>query len=319
MSKPVPGLDIGRSLVLPTLKAWGTEDQLARFIPCIENQAEQWCQLFSEPGNGSDLAGLSTRAVLHDDTWHITGQKVWSTLAHMADWGILLARTDPDLPKHAGITCFIIDMHQPGVTVRPLRQMTGRSDEFNEVFFDEAIVHDSLRVGPRNGGWKVSLTTLTSERGMLSEVSTGEKRRTRVEQLILEAHKNGRWVDPVFRNALVELLIHERVINLTNRRVSADMKVGRSSPAAATGKLAQSLLSRRMENLAIHLHGACATAWTTGTDIGSLTVDRFLHAQCQTIIGGTSEIQRTIIGERVLGLPREPAADRDVPWSQLRR
>jgi alkylation response protein AidB-like acyl-CoA dehydrogenase len=319
MSQPAHGLDIGRSLVQPTLQSWGTDEQRARFLPAIENQTEKWCQLFSEPGYGSDLAGLSTRAVLHDDTWHITGQKVWSTLAHIADWGILLARTDPDLPKHAGITCFILDMHQPGVTVRPLRQMTGRSDEFNEVFIDDAIVNDSLRVGPLGAGWKVSQTTLTSERGMLSEGATGTKRRTRVEQLISEAHAIGRWENAVIRNDLVNLLVHERVADLTNRRVLADARAGRVSPAAATGKLARSVLSRRIENVATGLYGARAMAWTDENDHGPLVVNRFLHAQCQTIIGGTSEIQRTIIGDRVLGLPREPAIDRDVPWSGLRR
>jgi alkylation response protein AidB-like acyl-CoA dehydrogenase len=318
VSEPARGLDIGRSLVEPTLRAWGTDDQRARFLSAIEDRTVQWCQLFSEPGSGSDLAGLSTRAVLHDGAWHVTGQKVWSTLAHIADWGILLARTDPDLPKHAGITCFAIDMRQPGVTVRPLRQMTGRSDEFNEVFLDDAIVADSDRIGPPGAGWKVSQTTLASERDMLSERATGA-RRSRVEQLIADARAVGRWGDDVFRDALVDLLVRERVIDLTNRRVSAERRAGRSSPAAATGKLARSVLARRVEDTATRHLGADAIAWADDSNPGPLTIDRFLHAQCQTIVGGTSDIQRTIIGDRVLGLPREPDVDRDVPWAKLRR
>ena len=319
MSRPSGGLDIGRSLVDPTLQAWGTDEQRARFMPGIEDRSEQWCQLFSEPGSGSDLAGLSTRAVLHDDTWHITGQKVWSTLAHIADWGILLARTDPDLPKHAGITCFAIDMRQPGVTVRPLRQMTGRSDEFNEVFLDDAIVPDANRIGPAGAGWKVSQTTLTSERGMLSEGSARADRRSRVEQLIADARASGRWDEPVVRDTLVGLLVEERVAALTNRRVGAELRAGRMPAAASTGKLAQSGLARRIEDAATRLHGAAVTAWVDDSHAGAQTADRLLHVQCQTIVGGTSDIQRNIVGERVLGLPREPAVDRDVPWSRLAR
>ena len=317
MSQPAPGLDIGRSLVEPTLRTWGTDEQRARFLPGIEDGSEQWCQLFSEPGSGSDLAGLSTRAVPDGDTWRVTGQKVWSTLAHLADWGILLARTDPDVPKHAGITYFLIDMRQPGVTVRPLRQMTGRSDEFNEVFLDDAVVSDANRVGTPGAGWKVSQTTLTTERGMLSEGGAGSTRCSRVEQLIDEAKACGRWGDPILRNTLVDLFVRERVVDLTNRRVSAEFRAGRVPPAAATGKLARSVLARDVEDAAMSLGSAGVTAWSGPAE--PQTVSRFLHVQCQTIVGGTSDIQRNIIGERVLGLPREPAADREVPWSKLPR
>lgn len=317
MNAPAPGLDIGRSLVEPTLRAWGTDEQRARFLPGIGNGTEQWCQLFSEPGSGSDLAGLSTRAVRDGDSWRVTGQKVWSTLAHLADWGILLARTDPDVAKHAGISYFLIDMHQPGVTVRPLRQMTGRSDEFNEVFLDDAVVLDAHRVGPEGAGWKVSQTTLTTERGMLSEGGAGSARRSRVEQLIDEARDHGRWSDATVRDELIDLLVRERVVDLTNRRVSAELGAGRVPPAAATGKLARSVLGRDVEDAATRQHGAGVTAWSGPAE--PPTVSRFLHVQCQTIVGGTSDIQRNIIGERVLGLPREPASDRDLPWSALPR
>lgn len=317
MSHPAAGLDIGRSLVEPTLAAWGTDDQRARFVPGIDARTEQWCQLFSEPGAGSDLAGLATRAVPCDGGWLVSGQKVWSTLAHVADRGLLLARTDPDVPKHAGITCFALDMRQPGVTVRPLRQMTGRSDEFNEVFIDDAFVAESDRIGPCGAGWKVSQTTLTSERAMLA--GTPRTTTSRGEQLVAAARAAGRWDDPVVRQRLVELIVQERVIRLTNRRVADAARVGQILPAAATTKLARSVLARRLEDAAMSLHGALATGWDDGESPGALSTDRFLHAQCETIIGGTSDIQRTIVGERVLGLSREPAVDRDRPWSQTVR
>jgi 3-oxochol-4-en-24-oyl-CoA dehydrogenase len=315
------GLDIGRLLVAPTLRTWGTDDQLARFLPGIEDRTEGWCQLFSEPGAGSDLASLSTGAVLHDGPdggiWRITGQKVWSTLAHVAGRGILLARTDPDAPKHAGITCFALDMHQPGVTVRPLRQITGRSDEFNEVFLDDAIVTDSDRIGPRSAGWMVSQTTLTSERDMLSR--RPREQRGRAEELISVARASGRLGDPVLRNALVELFTRERVTNLTTQRVSDERLAGGKPVAAAVTKLARTTLARRTEDIAMEIHGANATAWTNETSEAAVAVDRFLRAQRETIVGGTSDIQRTVIGDRALGLPREPAVDRDLPWSNTRR
>lgn len=301
-------LDIGRSLIEPTLKVWGTDEQRARFMPGIETRSERWCQLFSEPGAGSDLASLATRAVQRDGVWVVNGQKVWSTLAHVADFGILLARTDPEAPRHAGITCFALDMRQPGVTVRPLRQMTGRTDEFNEVFIEEAVIPDDHRIGPLGAGWKVAATTLLSERGMLS----GDKHDgpTRVESLIRSVRDTA-WHDPVVRQELIGLLMQERVLTYTRRRAGGS--------AAAVTKLGRSILTRRIEDMALRLLGPHATAWETDDDEGAVAVGRFLQAQCATIVGGTSDIQRNIVGERMLGLPREPDGQRDLPWNRTIR
>ena len=311
---------VGRTLVAPTLEVWGTDDQRAKYLPRIERQAETWCQLYSEPGAGSDLASLATRAELQDGTWHVTGQKVWSTLAHIADKGLLLARTDPDAPRHAGITCFLVDMHQPGVTVRPLRQMTGRADEFNEVFFDDALISDDDRLGPPGAGWKVAQTTLTSERGMLSGPSgPSGARSSRVESLIAAARADGSRDEPMVRHQLIGLLIDERVLDYTKQRIDADWRRGVSSPAAAVTKLARSSLSRRTEDAACGLLGAHATAWEGPDDVGAVAVDRMYLVQRDPILGGTSDIQRNSIGDRVLGLPREPDPYRDTPWNQTAR
>lgn len=308
---------VGRTLVAPTLEVWGTDDQKARYLPGITGRTERWCQLYSEPGAGSDLAGLATRAEQRDGTWHVTGQKVWSTLAHIADRGLLLARTDPDAPRHAGITCFLLDMRQPGVVVRPLRQLTGRADEFNEVFLDGALIDDDDRLGPAGAGWKVAQTTLTTERGMLS--GGGSAGPTRVERLVAAARDGGRWEDPLVRQELVDLLIGERVLEVTKRRIAAELRLGNVPPAAAVTKLARSSLSRRIEDTACRLLGPHATAWQALDDEGAITVERFYLVQRDTIVGGTSDIQRNIIGDRALGLPREPDPFRNLPWSRTPR
>ncbi len=298
------GLDIGTSLVAPTLQAWGTEEQQSRYLPNIEQRREQWCQLFSEPGAGSDLASLSTRAERDGDRWRVNGQKVWSTLAHVADYGILLARTGTAEARHAGITCFAIDMRQTGVTVRPLRQMTGDADEFNEVFLDDAHVADSDRIGAEGAGWQVAKTVLTSERAMLGglpRVGGG-----RAEQLIAFACEDGAWHDPRIRDSLTALLVAERVLQLTNLRVALERQAGHRPAAATTVKLARSTLVRRLEAMSMSLRGPAALAWDDTNHAGVGPAARFLHTPCETIIGGTSEIQRNIIAERVLGLPREP-------------
>ena len=236
---------LGLNNAAAALFSHGTEEQRRRFLPPIVRNEEKWCQLFSEPGAGSDLASLATRAVRDGDDWVITGQKVWTTWADEADFAILLARTDPDQPKHQGITYFLLDMHQPGVEVRPLRQITGEA-EFNEVFLDGARVPDAHRVGDVNDGWRVSASTLSSERQMVSGSGSGGMGRlggSSAERLITLAQETGRWDDPVVRNKVMRLWAQEQIRGWTNARVRAALSAGQSPGAASSiGKVHQATL-----------------------------------------------------------------------------
>jgi alkylation response protein AidB-like acyl-CoA dehydrogenase len=324
---------VGKTLAGATILQWGDEEQKQKYLYGLAINRDYWCQLFSEPGSGSDLASLATRAVLDGDVWIVNGQKVWSSGAHLADYGILMARTDPDQPKHRGITYFVIDMHGPGVEVRPLKQITGGA-EFNEVFFNDATVPDSERLGPVNEGWRVSTTTLMHERSGLS----GAPRvgRGQVDRVIEDAKANGKWEDASVRQRLIQLLIEERVLQMTNLRSYAAREAGK--PPGAEGsitKLFSSALSQRMSNAAMDVRGMDAlTAFrdtvseddfvrymgSTEGDVPSWAVTHmFLWSRAQTILGGTSEIQKNIIGERVLGLPKDPDQWKDQPWKEVPR
>ena len=335
---------LGLSLAAPALFAHGTEEQRLRFLPPIVRNEEIWCQLFSEPGAGSDLASLSTRAERDGDAWVVTGQKVWSTWAHLADFGVLLARTDPNVPKRQGITYFLIAMDQPGVTVRPLRHITGEVD-FNEVFLECAVVPDEQRVGPVEGGWKVANATLSGERQMVSGSGSGGVDRiggSGVERLIRlarEASADGRpggWDDPLVRQRLMRVLSEERIRNWTNQRVRATVKAGRSpGPGSSVGKVHQGELNQRIQILATDLLGMGATAWMPSERVGEVDgpwaaaehyaesipyeVKGMLRSRANTIEGGTTEINKNIVAERVLELPREPDPWRDDVWRDVPR
>ena len=338
---------LGLSLAAPALFAHGTEEQRLRFLPPIVRNEEVWCQLFSEPGAGSDLASLATRAERDGDSWVVSGQKVWSTWAHLADFGVLLARTDPDVSKRRGITYFLIAMDQPGVTVRPLRHITGEVD-FNEVFFDGALVADGQRVGAVHDGWKVANATLSGERQMVSGSGSGGVDRiggSGVERLIRlarQASADGRpggWDDPIVRQRLMQVLSEERIRNWTNQRVRATVKSGRSpGPESSVGKVHQGELNQRVQLLATDLLGMGATAWSApgpGIDQGAdggrpdgaeryaeaipYEVRGMLRSRANTIEGGTTEINKNIVAERVLGLPREPDPWRDATWRDVPR
>jgi alkylation response protein AidB-like acyl-CoA dehydrogenase len=293
---------VGLGVAGPTIIDFGTDDQKARWLPRVLDGSEVWCQLFSEPDAGSDLANLGTRAERDGDAWRVTGQKVWSSRAHYAEWGFLLARTDVDVPKHAGITAFGLRMRAPGVHVRPLRQMNG-DDHFSEVFLDGAVAHDADRIGPVGAGWKVAVTALAHERGSLG----GGWGMVSPEDLVALAHARG--AGAVMRDRVAVMVTEMEVARLANMRARAGAQAG---PAGSGAKLRGSLVTRHVSQLALDLAGMDGVVgeseWQT----------LFLTGPSFGIRGGTDEIQRNIVGERVLGLPPEPRADKDVPWRTQR-
>jgi alkylation response protein AidB-like acyl-CoA dehydrogenase len=309
---------LGLNNTAAALFAFGTEEQRLRYLPPIVRNEEKWCQLFSEPGAGSDLASLATRAERDGDTWFVTGQKVWSTWADRSDFAILLARTDPDAPKREGITYFLLDLHQPGVDVRPLRHIGGEID-FSEVFLDRAAVPDAARVGDPGQGWRVANATLSGERQMVAGAGSGGVDRIGgrgAEHVITLARRRARD-DALVRQEVVRLYSEERVRDWTNQRVRAKTAAGRApGPESSIGKVHQGTLNQRTQLLATNLLGADALAWE-----GSMPLELrgMLRSRANTIEGGTTEVNKNIIGERVLGLPREPDPWQGAPWREVPR
>jgi alkylation response protein AidB-like acyl-CoA dehydrogenase len=306
---------VGLDLVGTAIISWGSDEMKERFLRPIARHQEIWCQLFSEPGAGSDLASLATRAVRDGDSWVVTGQKVWTSLGDVASWGILLARTDPELPKHKGITAFLIPMHQPGIKVVPLRQITGDA-EFCETFLDEARVDDAMRLGDVNDGWRVALSILLHERSALAGEPTTAIGRS-VTALI---KRHAPISDPALRGRVVSAYMEDKLIKLTNQRAAARRRAGFSPGAEGSiAKLFYSEHTQRLQNLALDLEGTGAQAWEDDDRWLKMTAWSLLRARARTIAGGSSEIQRNILGERILGLPKEADTDRNLPWSQVRR
>jgi alkylation response protein AidB-like acyl-CoA dehydrogenase len=306
---------LGLNLCAPALFAHGTEEQRLRYLPRIVDNTEKWCQLFSEPGAGSDLASLATRAMRDGDDWVLSGQKVWTTWAHVSDWAVCLARTDPDVPKRSGITYFLVDLHAPGVTVRPLRHITGEVD-FNEVFLDQVHVRDSQRVGDEGDGWKVAGATLSGERQMVSGAGSGGV--DRIGGSGADSLLRGPITDPVMRQRVVELWAEEQIRSWTNRRL-------RGGPLTSIGKVHQGELNQRIQLAAVDLLGAHAMAWPASVanehyaDALDRTVKGMLRSRANTIEGGTTEVNKNVIGERLLGLPREPDPYSKAPWKDVPR
>jgi alkylation response protein AidB-like acyl-CoA dehydrogenase len=306
-----------------TILAYGSVDQQERYLRRIFTCEDIWCQLFSEPGSGSDLAGLSTRAVKDGDQWIVNGQKVWTTRGAIARYGLLLARTDPDAPKHAGLTYFVLDLHQPGVTVRPLRQMDGGAS-FSEVFMADARVPDDERLGDEGQGWAVSNTTLMNERynfGGAPERGSGA-----IAGVVRAWNDRVDRVSPAalaLRERLLRLWVEAEVQRLTTLRATAARATGRAGAEGSIGKLAGSELGQRIAALGVDLLGADGTlvdGYEPAVDRRDWSLQRaFLGSPSGTIAGGTSAIQRNIIGERVLGLPREPDPFKGRPWSEVPR
>jgi alkylation response protein AidB-like acyl-CoA dehydrogenase len=325
-------LFFGLSLAGPTVATHGSDELRRRALRPMFTGEEVWCQLFSEPGAGSDLAGLSTRAVLDGDEWVVNGQKVWNTLAHLADRGMLVARTDPEKPKHKGLTYFMVDMHAPGVEVRPLRQITGEA-EFNEVYLTDARIADADRIGDVGDGWRVSMTTLMNERTTIGSASTGggsKKNVSGIEEAIdIWMRRPAEERDPVSRDRIARLWIESEVLRYTNQRAAAKARAGNPGPEGSIAKLALANMNKSTYELCIDLLGADGIVDYDYTfkrpkeagleaPLGS-SRKMFLRARANSIEGGTSEIMRNILGERILGLPGEPRTDRDLPWSQVPR
>ena len=311
LRKAPPILNIlGVGMAGPTIIAYGTEQQKKRYPTKILSCDEVWCQGYSEPNAGSDLASLQTRAVQDGDHWVINGQKVWTSLAHMADWMMLLARTDPDAPKHKGITYFLLDMKRPGVTVKPLRQITGDA-EFNEVFFDNVRVHESHVLGGVNDGWRVGLTTLMYERLALGfGLQVGLRiALDRLVDMARHLEKGGRPTtrDPVLRQKIAQLWIETESLKVTGARAITKLLRGElPGPEASAGKMVWVDVHQRLQELALEIQGPHAQL-VAGSDRAienGLWQYSFLRSRANSIEGGTTEIQKNIIGERVLGLPK---------------
>ncbi len=303
---------VGIDMAGPTLMAHGTAEQQKRFLEPMLRGDEVWCQLFSEPGAGSDLASLSTGAVRDGDEWVLTGQKVWTSSAHTSDWAICLARTDPDAPKHAGITYFLVDMRAAGVEVRGLRQIDD-AIHFNEVFLDEVRVPHDHVVGEVGGGWRVAMTTLTAER-----TTIGEGGQTGWRDVAELARRLGRADDPVLRQEIARLHTRELIQRWIVYRVrTAAAKGVAPGPEAAVLKLVNSHQVEHVGAVLMATLGALGTLWHDAAPDGGFWQDVFLFQWSSRIGGGTENIQRNIIGERVLGLPREPDPLKGLPWSAL--
>jgi alkylation response protein AidB-like acyl-CoA dehydrogenase len=313
---------VGLGICAPTLLEHGTDEQRRTYLPGLLRADAIWCQLFSEPGAGSDVASLQTRAERDGDEWVVNGQKVWTSGAHYADYGLLVARTNRDVPKHRGISMFIVDMHSPGVTTRPLRQIDGRA-HFNEVFLDDVRLPGDAVVGQVDDGWRVTLDMLANERVAIGAGGSAQQLSSDGYATVLRlARAHGRTDDPVVRQELVDVYVLERILALLGMRIRAALVAGRApGPEGSVAKLAATVLGKQSASLGMALAGASSLAWTPSRDggdpRGADPAAAFLFAPMLGIAGGTSEIQRNIIGERVLGLPKDPAVDKDVPFKDL--
>jgi alkylation response protein AidB-like acyl-CoA dehydrogenase len=302
---------VGIGMAGPTIIGHGTDEQRRRYLPAMLRGEEVWCQLFSEPGAGSDLASLSTRAVRDGDEWIVNGQKVWSSGAHHSDMGILLARTDPDAPKHRGITFFLLDMHSPGVEVRPLRQMTGGST-FNEVFFTDVRVPAANVVGEVNRGWHATMTTLANERSSGGGTSS-------FPQILQLARECGSTTDPLMRQRLARCFVNSEISRYLGFRIQTALSKGMSSPETSVAKLLFALSTKETAELTIALQGPVGMLTGDAAPGNGYWQQQFLTAPSFRIAAGSDEVQRNIIGERVLGLPGDIRADKDVAFKDLVR
>lgn len=338
---------IGVMMAGPAIIDHGTEAQCQRFLPNMVTGKEIWCQLFSEPGAGSDLAGLQTRAERDGDEWVVNGQKVWTSGAQFSKWGILIARTDSDVPKHDGITYFVIDMHQPGVEVRPLKEMTGGAT-FNEVFLADARVPHENVIGEVDRGWGVAVTTLAHERNSLGAPGMGGAGGAMIGRNDLDRPAGqrtdsgdlagmamafgdggalvkqlpalvGRSGDRVLRDKVMRVYVLMEIARFTRMRVQAAKAAGRGpGPEVSTGKLLASDVVRQLRDVGLEALGPNGQLMGEDTPLGGVSQQLALFSPAISIAGGSDQIQRNIIGERVLGLPGEPRVDKGVPFSELR-
>jgi alkylation response protein AidB-like acyl-CoA dehydrogenase len=336
-----------RMLAAATLLEHGTQMHKEKFLRRILTGEDTWCQLFSEPGSGSDLAGATTRADFDGDKWIINGQKVWTTSAHHAQYGLLLARTDWDVPKHKGLTYFVLDIEQPGVEVQPLRQMNGHAS-FNQVFMTDAVIQPEFQVSELNQGWKVAMTTLMHERrgadGLRSWARASDKpgrcydeerveietalepykwypqRAGRVDLVVPRAKETGMDRDPATRQEIAKLLIMSKSAEWTARRAREAQALGRpQGPEGSLGKLASSHVARQAARVHTMISGADAMLTGDDSPMDGTIAEILVSVPASSIAGGTDEIQRNIISERVLGMPKEPRIDTDRPFRDVPR
>ena len=320
---------LGVGMGAPTIIEYGTPEQIQKYLKPMFTAEEIWCQLFSEPGSGSDLASLSTKAVDDGDGYIVNGQKVWTTLGHLAKWGLLVTRTDPNAPKHRGLTFFIVDMESAGVEVRPLRQITGEA-EFNEVYFTDTKIPKENILGGLGEGWRVSLATLMNERVAIG--GNVRERGSGAPGHLVQIWKDRELDDPIQKDKLIELWIQQEAVRLTNLRASELREKGTPGPEGSTSKLYEAEINKESYEFGMELLGNDGLLFPRGyaltqpelnfdndtfgfTDTQSL----FLRSRANSIEGGTSEIMRNIIAERVLGLPGEQKLDKDKPWKDIPR
>ncbi|MEZ5378892.1 MAG: acyl-CoA dehydrogenase family protein [Acidimicrobiales bacterium] len=331
-AKPMNQAQFFMYLAGPTIVTHGSDAQKERFLRPMFTGEERWCQLFSEPGAGSDFAGLAARAIRDGDEWTVNGQKVWNTMAHLADWGMLVTRSDPNTPKHKGMTYFALDMKSEGVEVRPLRQITGEA-EFNEVYLTDVRVPDANRIGDEGDGWRVSLTTLMNERNAIGSGTGGgpPKRGSGAIGAVVDIW-NSLPEDrktPVKRDAVMKEWVKAEVLRLTNMRGAANRKAGNPGPEMSVAKLAAADVNKSCMELAVTLQGPAGLVdfdytFRRPEDLSVSGIENgvghsFLRVRANSIEGGTSEIMRNIVGEQVLGLPGEPRVDKSVNWIDVPR
>ena len=311
-------LVISHGMCLPVLNEFGTDEQKRRYMPDNIAARTVWCQMFSEPGAGSDVASLQTRADRDGDEWVLNGQKVWTTLAHRSDYGVIVARTDPEQPKHAGISMFIVDLKAPGVEIRPIHQIDGGS-HFNEVFFTDVRIPADNLLGEMNNGWRQATAMLMYERVAIGSMGSGAISQPMYDLLLGAAKATGRLDDPVIRDELMKVYAMETTKSLVAMRTRAELKAGKApGPGGSLGKLYSSVISWRFREIAMEIAGAGSQAWEPGDALGQMMQSVVLNSFQAGIAGGTDEIQRNIIGDRVLGLPRDISVDTKVPFRELR-
>jgi alkylation response protein AidB-like acyl-CoA dehydrogenase len=310
-------LVISHGMCLPVLNEFGTDDQKRRYMPDNIAGRTVWCQMFSEPGAGSDVASLQTRAERDGDEWVLNGQKVWTTLAHESDYGIIIARTDPEQPKHAGISMFIVDLRSPGIEIRPIHQIDG-GRHFNEVFFTDARIPADNLIGEYNNGWRQATAMLMYERVAIGSMGSGSISQPMYDILLRAATANGVTGDPVVRDQLMQIYAMETTKSLIAMRVRAELKAGKSpGPGGSLGKLAGSVIGWRFREIALEIAGAGSQAWDPADPRAADLQTTMIGSFASSIAGGTDEIQRNIIGDRVLGLPRDISVDSKVPFKDL--
>ena len=317
---------IGIGMAAPTIAAFGTDEQKRKFLRPLFTGEHLYCQLFSEPGAGSDLAGASTRAVRDGDDWVVNGQKVWTSMAQHAQMGILVARTNPDVPKHAGLTYFLCDMTQPGIDIRPLRQITGEA-EFNEVFLTDVRVPDANRLGDEGGGWRVATTTLNNERVAIGARTGFPREAGHISRVTAAWRDEPALRNPAMHDEMMRLWVEAEVLRLTGERLRQQAASGQPGPEGAGMKVAFARLAQQVSGFDIELHAESGLRYDDWTLRRPETVDligrepgyRYLRARGNSIEGGTSEILRNTISERILGLPGEHRVDKIGAWKDLDR